>query len=114
MPTHNKNKPRTPRELTERPVWSAAERELYWRGRLLLRPAVQAHAERAILDKFEECEWRFVVKNPLPRDELGDKTASRRNAICNLMRRQGDRPGIQFFSALDGFIAWCPAEWLTE
>lgn len=98
----------------ERPIWDATTGNLSWRGSIALHLAPQAHAERAILDRLELKKWRFVVKNPLPRDSVGDATSTRRNAICNLMRHQGEHPYLQFFSALDGYVAWCPAEWLGE
>jgi len=100
----------------DKPRWNAEEGNLYWRGRLVMHLASQAHAERAVLDKFEIFNWRFVVKNPLSRDEagIGDPTARRRNAIRNLMLHQGDIPVIQFFSVLDGFVAWCPCKWLVD
>jgi hypothetical protein len=115
MPKRKKNEsPTRSTDVDDCPIWNASAGDLYWRGCLVLHLAAQAHTERAILDRLEELRWRFVAKNPLARDSVGDQTASRRNAICNLMRHQGDRPLIQFFSAPDGFIAWCPAEWLTE
>lgn len=118
MSKHKKKRPRTKRQPQENdlPNWIAEEGNLNWRGDLVMHLAVQAHTERAILDKFEECKWRFVVKNPLSRGKsrMADPTARRRNAICNLMRHQGGCPVIQFASFLDGFIAWCPVEWLVE
>ena len=103
-----------PPQDNDKPVWDRDEGNLWWRGRLLLHLAMQAHSERTVLDALQELGWRFVVKNPLPCDTLGDKTASRRNAICNLMRHQGDSPLIYFFSVRDGFVAWCPMEWLAD
>jgi hypothetical protein len=106
-------KTRSSPDDNELPVWNTEEGNLYWRGRLVLHLATHAHSERAILDKFEKFNWRFVVKNPLPREnaDLGDPTSSRRNAIYNLNRHQYD---IYFFSASEGIVAWCPAEWLAE
>lgn len=97
-----------------RPIWDATAGTLSWRGQIVFHLATQAHAERAILDRFELKNWRFVVKNPLPRDKVGDPTSTRRSAIHNLMGHQGEEPPIQFFSAIDGYVAWCPAEWLDE
>ena len=111
-----RNKETTPpqNDGDSRPSWDAATGDLCWCGRVVLHLAPQAHAERAVLKRFEAMSWRFVVKNPLPREKLGDETGTRRSAIYNLMRHQGQRPPIQFFSALDGYVAWCPSEWLTD
>ena len=111
----NVNQPDLPDD--DKPKWNADAGSLCWRGRLVLRLAPQAHAERDLLGEFQKRKWRFVVKNPLPRDKTGigdDETTSRRNAVRNLMRHQGDRRVIQFVSILDGFVAWFPAEWLAE
>jgi hypothetical protein len=105
-----------PLDENDLPIWNAAEGNLDWRGQRVLHLAGHAHAERAVLDKFEKFNWRFVVWNPLPRDkaDVGDPTTTRRNAVHNLMKHQGNRPLLQFFSVLDGFVAWCPVDWLSE
>lgn len=71
--------------------------------------APHAYAERTMLDEFQRLNWRWLIRNPLPREAIGDPTHSRRNAIYSLNRHQGE---IHFFSATRGYLAWCPAEWL--
>lgn len=112
--TRRRQKREVAPQLDATPTWDATTGNLCWRGSILIHLAPQAHAERAILDRFQAMDWRFIVKNPLARDALGDETGTRRSAIYNLMRHQGERPLIQFFSALDGYVAWCPVEWLTD
>lgn len=90
----------------ETPVWNAAEGNLYWCGQVVLHLAVQASAEREILDEFEKWHWKSPIQNPIPRETTGDPTQSRRHAVYNLNRRLGDKRPIEFSNLQRGLMAW--------
>lgn len=100
--------------IVDKPVWNARTGELFWRGRLVLRLAGHAHAQRAILDEFQVNNWALLIRNPIAREPLGDATQGRRNAIRNLNASLGRTREISFHSAYHGVVGWCAAEWIDN
>ncbi|HET6880587.1 MAG TPA: hypothetical protein VFI31_10555 [Pirellulales bacterium] len=90
----------------ETPRWEAAEGSLYWRGQVILQLATHASAERMILDELERRGWTSPIRNPIPRDEAGDATQSRRHAVYNLNRHLGDNSPIEFFCLKGDLVGW--------